>query len=214
MVQEIRLPQLGKAMRQATIVRLAVQPGQTVARGDILCELETDKATLELDSPAGGIIAHIFAQTGQTLPVNCPLFVLRQDKAPLESALLKRLQQEFDSAQQSVEDAAPAAAALTQSSNDPREQLLSKIRPAAGPIGAVQDFANEASAPESYALGKKIPISRWQRIIADKMLQSKQQCPCFYLNVRADVTDLMSRRETLNASAPHKYSINDFILLA
>ncbi len=213
MAQEIRLPQLGKAMRQATIVRLAVQLGQTVTQGDILCELETDKATLELDSPADGVIAHIFAQTGQSLPVNCPLFVLTQDKAPLEPGLLARLQQEFDSAGQSIEDA-PAAAPIAQGANDPRELLLSRIRPATGPIGAVQDFAGEASATESYALGKKIPISRWQRIIAEKMLQSKQQCPCFYLNVRADVTDLMSRRESLNAGAPHKYSINDFILLA
>jgi len=62
--------------------------------------------------------------------------------------------------------------------------------------------------------GKKIPLTRRQGIIADKMLASKQRIPCFYLSIRVDVTDLVENLDKLNKPVPEKYSINDFIMLA
>ena len=63
-------------------------------------------------------------------------------------------------------------------------------------------------------LGETIPLSRVQKITAEKMLQSKRQIPCFYLTVRADVTDLVELRTRLNETGDVKISYNDFIMRA
>ena len=80
-----------------------------------------------------------------------------------------------------------------------------------GPAGRIteQDVKNAAegkpAAPAVSAseakLGATIPLNRLQRITAQKMLQSKREIPCFYLTVRADVTDLVGLRTKLNRQA-------------
>ena len=194
MAQEVRLPQLGKAMTQATIVRLLVGLNQSVGKGQILCELETDKATLELESPVAGVVKHIFCVSEQTLPIHTPLFVIAPANETVPADSLKKLQTEFDS----------LLASLT---NSPE-----KMSPAGGAVRPTAEWIEPARP--SFHNGKKIPLTRRQRIIADKMLASKQHIPCFYLNIRVDVTDLVELLRQLNKTAAGKYSVSDFIFSA
>ncbi len=76
MAKEIRLPQLGQTMEEGTIVNCLVKVGDEVKRGDVIFEIETDKATLEMESPAGGFVKHILAEVNQTLPIGAPMMVL------------------------------------------------------------------------------------------------------------------------------------------
>jgi pyruvate dehydrogenase E2 component (dihydrolipoamide acetyltransferase) len=62
--------------------------------------------------------------------------------------------------------------------------------------------------------GKQIPVSRFHKLTAEKMLRSKQEIPCFYLTVRADVTELVAHREKLNETASVKVAYNDFLIKA
>ena len=174
------------------LFRSKVGLNHTVGKGQILCELETDKATLELESPAAGIIRHIFCAEGQTLDVGAPLFMLSQPNEVIDPAVLNKLQAELD-ANQSL-DSGVSATGQPASAQSPDDQVLSKIRPAAGPLGTIETLPAEAKTPlPEIAAGTKIPLNRWQKIIADKMLESKQQIPCFYLNIRADITDQIGR---------------------
>jgi pyruvate dehydrogenase E2 component (dihydrolipoamide acetyltransferase) len=63
-------------------------------------------------------------------------------------------------------------------------------------------------------LGSTIPLNRLQRITAERMLKSKHEIPCFYLTVKADVTDLVELRTKLNQAGNVKISYNDFIIKA
>jgi pyruvate/2-oxoglutarate dehydrogenase complex dihydrolipoamide acyltransferase (E2) component len=191
MVQEVRLPRLGKAMSQATVVSLKVALNQSVEKGQILCELETDKATLELESPAAGMIRHIFCIPEQTLPVETPLFVLADADEAVPANLLKSLQNEFSLLHDSIGHQA-----------------------AGTPLQAGAEIKWPQPKRTANGNGKKIPLTRRQRIIADKMLASKQNIPCFYLNIRVDVTEVTGLLDTLNKSSAGKYSVNDFIMLA
>ncbi len=74
-------------------------------------------------------------------------------------------------------------------------------------------MAGEVNAP-AYKPGQKIQLNKFGKIIADKMLQSKREIPCFYLNVVVDVTDLVSLRGELNKSTDVKISFNDMIIKA
>ncbi len=76
MAREIRLPQLGETMDVGTIVNCLVKVGDEVKKGDIIFEIETDKATLEMESPTPGFVKHILAEVGQTLAVGTPILVL------------------------------------------------------------------------------------------------------------------------------------------
>lgn len=76
MAKEVRLPQLGQTMEEGTIVDCRVKVGDEVTKGDVIFEIETDKATLEMESPADGFVKHILADVGQTLPVGELVMVL------------------------------------------------------------------------------------------------------------------------------------------
>ena len=68
--------------------------------------------------------------------------------------------------------------------------------------------------PQKPQLGSVVPLSRTQKIVAEKMVWSKQNIPCFYLNIRADVTKMVQLRSQMNADSETKLSVNDFIVRA
>jgi len=69
MAVEIRVPQLAESISEATIGRWTVKPGDAVARDQLLCELETDKVTVEVNAPDAGTIGEILAAEGATVKV-------------------------------------------------------------------------------------------------------------------------------------------------
>jgi len=76
MAKEVRLPQLGQTMEEGTIVNCLIKAGDEVKKGNVIFEIETDKATLEMESPADGFVKHILVEVDQTLAVGEPLLVL------------------------------------------------------------------------------------------------------------------------------------------
>lgn len=82
-MREIVLPRLTETMEEATIVAWAVRDGATVARGDPLVEIETDKATTTLEAEAGGEV-QIVAPAGETVAVGAPIARLREPADPAE----------------------------------------------------------------------------------------------------------------------------------
>ncbi|RMC32392.1 2-oxoglutarate dehydrogenase complex dihydrolipoyllysine-residue succinyltransferase [Paracoccus alkanivorans] len=67
MTTEVRVPALGESVTEATIATWFKKPGDTVAVDEMLCELETDKVTVEVPSPAAGVLAEIVAAEGETV---------------------------------------------------------------------------------------------------------------------------------------------------
>jgi pyruvate dehydrogenase E2 component (dihydrolipoamide acetyltransferase) len=242
MAREIRLPQLGETMKEGTIVDCKVNVGDVVKRGDIIFEIETDKATLEMESPADGFVKHILAEVGQTLPVGEPVLILGEKDEQVPQNFIDSLK-----ADQTC-GASPAAGRPSPSDEtratrhepagkvmaSPRakklaEQLGVDLAKVTGtdPAGKIteQDVkdaagakpvktAEPAAAAAEVKLGQTIPLNRLQRITAEKMLKSKHEIPCFYLTVRADVTDLVGLRTKLNETGDVKISYNDFIIKA
>ncbi len=67
MATDIRVPTLGESVSEATIGRWFKKAGETVKADEPLCELETDKVTLEVNAPAAGVLAEIIAKDGETV---------------------------------------------------------------------------------------------------------------------------------------------------
>src|SRR5260370_7989610 len=66
---EITMPRLSDTMQEGTIARWLKKPGDTVNKGDILGEIETDKATMDLEAYDAGVLEQILAQEGETVPI-------------------------------------------------------------------------------------------------------------------------------------------------
>ncbi len=75
---EVRVPTLGESVTEATVATWFKQPGDVVAADEMLCELETDKVTVEVPAPAAGVLAEIIAPEGETVGVDALLAVLNE----------------------------------------------------------------------------------------------------------------------------------------
>ncbi len=248
MAKEVRLPQLGQTMEEGTIVNCLINIGDEIKKGDVIFEIETDKATLEMESPAEGFVKHILVEADETLAVGAPLLVLGDKEEDVPQSFVDSLSDDAGAAPQAA-PAAEAAPAAKQAKPEPEPE---PCRPAGrvmasprakklaadlgvdisaltgtGPGGKIteQDVKSAAetkpSAPAAPAasgaevqLGGTVPLNRLQKITAQRMLKSKQEIPCFYLTVRADVTDLVELRTRMNQAGDVKVSYNDFIMKA
>ena len=69
MPYEFKLPDLGEGLTEGEIARWLVSEGQEVAEDDPLVEIQTDKTTVEIPSPAAGVVSQILAAEGDVVPV-------------------------------------------------------------------------------------------------------------------------------------------------
>ena len=70
------MPMLGEVMEEGRIVAWLKEEGDSVERGENLLEVETDKAVMEVESTATGVLKKILVPEGETVPVNAPLAVI------------------------------------------------------------------------------------------------------------------------------------------
>ncbi|HEV8033578.1 biotin/lipoyl-containing protein, partial [Yoonia sp.] len=89
MSTEVRVPTLGESVTEATVATWFKQPGDAVAVDEMLCELETDKVTVEVPSPVAGTLSEIVAAEGETVGVDALLAQIAEGdsaSAPKEEA--------------------------------------------------------------------------------------------------------------------------------
>ena len=82
MAYELKLPDLGEGLTEGEIARWLVSEGQEVAEDDPLVEIQTDKTTVEIPSPAAGKVTQILVEEGKVVPVGTVLVVIGGDGAP------------------------------------------------------------------------------------------------------------------------------------
>ncbi len=70
---EVRVPTLGESVSEATVATWFKKPGEAVAQDEMLCELETDKVTVEVPAPSAGVLSEIVAEEGATVSVDALL---------------------------------------------------------------------------------------------------------------------------------------------
>jgi pyruvate/2-oxoglutarate dehydrogenase complex dihydrolipoamide acyltransferase (E2) component len=76
MAAEFKMPMLGEVMEEGRIVVWHKQEGDRVERGENLLEVETDKATMEVESTVSGVLQKILVAAGETVPVNATLALI------------------------------------------------------------------------------------------------------------------------------------------
>lgn len=76
MAEIVNMPKLGFDMAEGTLVRWVVNEDESVEKGQVLAEIETDKATVEVESPHSGVVRRHLVETGSIVPVSSPIAVI------------------------------------------------------------------------------------------------------------------------------------------
>ena len=129
MAQLFNMPQLGSTMEEGTILKWHKNEGDTVRAGELLLEIETDKASMEVEAPADGVLRKILAPAEAVVPIRQAIAILASDGESIDALLAEA----GVGAPQTTESApAPPAAAPS---------------PASAPEPVVAPVANGAGGP-------------------------------------------------------------------
>src|SRR5512136_1962216 len=90
MPELVYMPKLGFDMAEGTLVTKVKKDGDQVAKGDVLAEIETDKATVEVESPASGVVKGWMVEEGQAVPVGALMAVIAAADEAVDLAALQQ----------------------------------------------------------------------------------------------------------------------------
>lgn len=149
MAEIINMPKLGFDMAEGVLVRWVKNVGEAINKGDVLAEIETDKATVEVESAVSGVVLQHLVDPGTSVPVNDPIAVVGAEGEKVEDVPTK------DGGQKTEAGSQPAAASASSDSPSP---------------AAVADPATTpeppSSAPGSSSDLKASPLAR--KVARDK----------------------------------------------
>jgi pyruvate dehydrogenase E2 component (dihydrolipoamide acetyltransferase) len=229
-VTPILMPQAGQSMEEGTILSWKVQEGDRIEVGQVIMEIETDKATMEVEAVDAGRIAKIVAAQGEIVEVKKPVAYLAEDHVDIDAYLAAA------GTTPSAASTAPVASAPTESTFKAQKTAVSvsdtgrvKASPAArkiaqqagvdlasigsgsGPGGRILSTDLDNATPTAAGT-RTYPVSKMRRAIANNLLYSKQNVPHFYAKTTIDAGLLFDLyRKT---KEQFKCSVNDFITAA
>jgi pyruvate dehydrogenase E2 component (dihydrolipoamide acetyltransferase) len=245
---KILMPALSPTMTAGNLAKWSKKEGDKIKAGDVIAEIETDKATMEVEAVDEGILAKILIKEAtENVPINTLIAVLLEegeDEKKLEDFIAsigvpapepatKHLE-ELKQAEQTK-----AAVIIEQKTTDrifasplakriaeQKDVNLSNIT-GSGPHGRIvkADILGAANChakttyigrnPEEYILK---PHNNIRKIIAKRLVESKQAIPHFYLNIECNIDRLLAARQDINhvSGTPpnYKLSVNDMIIKA
>jgi pyruvate dehydrogenase E2 component (dihydrolipoamide acetyltransferase) len=136
LAKDVIMPALGMAQETGTLIQWLKAPGDSVTKGEPLMEVETDKATVEIEAPATGILSNVTAQAGDVIPVGQPIALIL---GPGETA--PAMPAEASPAPAAASDAQPKASMGVVSATPIAQRIaadnnvdLSKIKPSGGKV--------------------------------------------------------------------------------
>ena len=232
------MPALSPTMTDGIINQWLVKVGDTVKAGDIIAEIETDKATMEVEAVDEGKITHILEDTAnKQIPVNSVIAIIDGDesetienKKKIENTSEDKKDEEIKKPKQFL-DAKISQNSKSQNSDDrlKASPLVKKIAKESnldlskfngtGPDGRIIkrdiDSNNIAEEIPTTIFDGDITIpSTMRKVIAKRTLEAKQQIPHFYLTVESNVDKLINLRKKINENNSIKVSFNDLIVKA
>ena len=231
MAVDVIMPAMGATQETGRLVRWFKQEGDSVTKGEMLMEVETDKSVVEVEAPASGILAQVTAAPDDDIPVGQTIALIMEpgeEVAQARKAAAAGPRRRSPARKKAKRPAAPKPAPATTSITgrflaSPAAKRLAKERgvelasmQGTGPDGAVVARDVLSLAPDGPAnRGAPVPPSRMRRIIGERMTLSKQTAPHFYLDMDVDMTGVEARRDALKRQGTEPVpSINDFILKA
>ncbi|MDB2415376.1 pyruvate dehydrogenase complex dihydrolipoamide acetyltransferase [Rickettsiales bacterium] len=264
---EVTMPALSPTMTEGTLARWVKNEGDAVEPGQVIAEIETDKATMEVEATEEGVIGKILVANGtQGVPVNDVIALLLLDgekKADLDKYKPAKKPTKTEAEEPKKEEKAatqkqtqPSATKTLAPKSVPTPSIISTPSPGGDRVIATplaKRIANDSGLDLNSVIGtgphgritksdvensiktggngnvlrrnpnefSAVENNTMRKVIANRLLESKQQVPHFYLNIDCQIDKLLETRKDLNDAAPtndgkplYKVSVNDMVIKA
>ncbi|KAG1142605.1 hypothetical protein G6F37_005794 [Rhizopus arrhizus] len=225
----IAMPALSPTMTAGAIGTWQKKVGDEIQPGDVLVEIETDKAQMDFECQEEGFLAKVLIDTGaKDVNVGKPIAILVEDKedvAAFENFSMADVAGDTPKAEATPEEPKEEKKeAAKVEAKKPENETASKkevkedkaSQKAAGSSISAQIPAAYTPQNATGDAFTDIPTTSMRKIIASRLTESKQQVPHYYVTVEVDMDKTTKLREVLNKSSEGKYklSVNDFIIKA
>jgi len=216
MAYDMKMPDLATTDSEVTIIRWLVEVGEPVKRGQPLLEIETDKAEMEVECVTNGTLEQVLVQPGDQVSTGQLLALIETkggtvDVAPARPAAEETASESEIDGSKEKEDAVSPYAGSAQPEETQRSSgsFFARNRQT---LQQGQERTGDEASIEPVTQGRAISLSASQRRAAQRMQESKQKAPHFYLQTSANAEPMVARR---NATGRKKSVLWDaFLVLA
>ena len=235
MAVNVIMPAMGATQETGRLVRWFKQEGDSVSKGEMLMEVETEKSVVEVEAPASGVLVRVTASPDDDIPVGQVIALIvepgesptpqRETPAPSGGRRRQTRARKATRPRATAKTEAGTGSGNGRTLASPAAKRLAKERGldltgvrGTGPEGAVvaRDVLSLAPGAQAEAgADNPIPLTRMRRLIGERMASSKQTAPHFYLSMEVDMTGVEARRDASKQQGTEPVpSVNDFILKA
>src|SRR4051812_39898155 len=184
MAEELVMPRLSDTMEQGTIARWLKQEGDQVSEGDVLAEIETDKATMELNSYADGVLLKILVGDGESAALGAPIAIVGEEGESVDgaggngSAETPEAEPEAESTDEQPKADAETEAPAEQPKEEPKKQASGSNGASSGTLKAspiARRMAGEAGIDLSALAGKGSgPDGRIVKVDVERLISEQK----------------------------------------
>ncbi|WP_242678837.1 2-oxoglutarate dehydrogenase complex dihydrolipoyllysine-residue succinyltransferase [Rhodobacter calidifons] len=228
---DVMVPALGESVSEATVSTWFKKPGDAVKQDEMLCELETDKVSVEVPSPVSGVLAEILAPEGTTVAANARLAIVTEGAAATTAAKTEapapKEERKEEPAAKSVEDAPAAKKAMAEAGLTPdqvqgtgRDGRIMKedvARTVAGAAGAQAATAAPAPAPaalprapvpaDDAAREERVKMTRLRATIARRLKDAQNTAAMLTTYNEVDMSGIMDLRNAYKDAFEKKHGV-------
>ncbi|UWR07512.1 2-oxoglutarate dehydrogenase complex dihydrolipoyllysine-residue succinyltransferase [Ruegeria sp. B32] len=222
---DVMVPTLGESVTEATVSTWFKKVGDTVAQDEMLCELETDKVSVEVPAPAAGVLAEIVAPEGATVDAAAKLAVISGAEAgaapaapaaaapaPAAAATGKDVAN-APSAEKAMAEAGLSADQVTGTGRNGRimkEDVARAVATAAAPAAAAPAPAAAPRAPvaaEDAAREERVRMTRLRQTIAKRLKDAQNTAAILTTYNEVDMTEVMALRNQYKDQFEKKHGV-------
>jgi len=242
MAEVIKMPRLSDTMTDGVVAKWHKKVGDIIQEGDLLADIETDKATMEFEAFQEGVLLHIGVKENETAQVDSVLAILGEKGENIDALLNLESNQDIEIDKTNKSITKEEKVSINKKDDTPlikdKSNERIKISPLAKKIATEKnidiysisgtgdggrivkrdvDSKQDNSLKDHQILSledKEIPVSQMRKTIASRLSQSKFTAPHFYLNIEVEMDNLIENRKIINKKNNIKISFNDILVKA
>lgn len=219
---DVMVPTLGESVSEATVSTWFKKVGDTVAQDEMLCELETDKVSVEVPAPAAGVLTEILATEGSTVEASAKLAVISSgagavaaapaaQAAPVGASSGSKDVEDAPSAKKAMAEAGMSRDAVTGSGRDGRvmkEDVAKALATSATAAPAAAAPAPRApSAADDASREERVRMTRLKQTMARRLKEAQNTAAILTTFNEVDMTEVMAIRNLYKADFEKKHGV-------
>ena len=208
MATEIRVPTLGESVTEATVATWFKKPGETVLLDEMLCELETDKVTVEVPSPAEGRLQEIIVAEGETVNVDALLAILEKGTflEPNDKKIMKPENEESVDSIKDIENAPSAKKIMSEKNLDPKKIIgsgrdgrimkedVQTLSPMIKVAKAIENNSNNSQIENEDGHEERVKMSRLRQTISSRLKEAQNTAAILTTYNEVDMSEIKKIR--------------------